>query len=645
MRERSIRWPCPRAISSTQRSTAESIPSPSRSIFRKPASAQESLSHWTICRPSIAAGTTGQQSISGLVAMIIPPECWERWRGRPCASSTSRHSQLQRSERRSRTPSDGSSALACGDGRVDVVLGARSEPVGAAGDPLDLPGRQAQHLPQLADRSPHAEGREGGDQRRTIVAEAVVHARDQPLADVPGEVEVDVGQPVQVLVQEAPQRQPVGDRVDVGEPGQVADQRGDRGSPPAAREPASPAPSPGRAPPGRPRGRARASRGGAGRSPPARAGRSPAAPAPGATGASPRVGPRLARRASAVALLQARRAQLRPGAGRRPAPRPPDSGSRDPSSDRISAARPAAASPAPPRDGRRSGWPSPAACSSRGCCCRGAAARRRPAWCDGAKPRRRPAARPCSPHAHGRRRSPRISRPAAGPPRRTPGCGPGRGGRRAAAAPRRGSPCRTPRAASRPSADPPARRSPIALRIPSGRPGPRHARRRPPRRSEGSPSSRRPGPSRVWAWARVRIRQRLLQPRSSRTSSVTCGPGGSGPCRRAGRDPGRPAPDRQVDLGAVDRPHPVLGRGLGQLHRAGDRVVVGQRQRRVPQLACPLGQLLGQRDAVQEGVGRMAVQLGVWKRTVHQGPCTNQRPVHRSWKTTRLRPRIPISSQ
>ena len=71
------------AISSTQRSTAESIPSPSRSIFRKPASAQESLSHCTIWRPSIAAGTTGQQSISGRVASTIPPECWERWRGSP----------------------------------------------------------------------------------------------------------------------------------------------------------------------------------------------------------------------------------------------------------------------------------------------------------------------------------------------------------------------------------------------------------------------------------------------------------------------------------------------------------------------------------------------------------------------------------
>ena len=63
MRERSIGSPCRRAIWSTASSTAESIPSPSRSIFRKPASAHESLSHWQICRPAIAAGCTGTRSI------------------------------------------------------------------------------------------------------------------------------------------------------------------------------------------------------------------------------------------------------------------------------------------------------------------------------------------------------------------------------------------------------------------------------------------------------------------------------------------------------------------------------------------------------------------------------------------------------
>ena len=105
MRERSIvswrRW----AIISTQRSTADSIPSPSRSIFRKPASEQESLSHCTIWRPSIAAGSTGQQSISGRVETIIPPECWDRWRGSPAASADSSASQRQRPSRSRPSPS------------------------------------------------------------------------------------------------------------------------------------------------------------------------------------------------------------------------------------------------------------------------------------------------------------------------------------------------------------------------------------------------------------------------------------------------------------------------------------------------------------------------------------------------------------
>jgi hypothetical protein len=76
-RDRSIVEPPARAIRSTASSTAESIPSPSRSILRKPASAQESLSHWQSCRPSIAAGWTGTSSTSGRVEITIPPGCCE----------------------------------------------------------------------------------------------------------------------------------------------------------------------------------------------------------------------------------------------------------------------------------------------------------------------------------------------------------------------------------------------------------------------------------------------------------------------------------------------------------------------------------------------------------------------------------------
>ena len=87
-----------RAISSTQRSTADSIPRPSRSSLSKPASAHESLSHCTIWRPSMAAGWIGHMSISGWVEMTMPPECWDWWRGSPAASRASSTSAAQRGE-------------------------------------------------------------------------------------------------------------------------------------------------------------------------------------------------------------------------------------------------------------------------------------------------------------------------------------------------------------------------------------------------------------------------------------------------------------------------------------------------------------------------------------------------------------------
>ena len=68
--------------------------------MRKPASPQESLSHCTICRPSIEAGWTGQRSISGWVEITIPPGCCDWWRGSPQASRASFTSASQRGERR-----------------------------------------------------------------------------------------------------------------------------------------------------------------------------------------------------------------------------------------------------------------------------------------------------------------------------------------------------------------------------------------------------------------------------------------------------------------------------------------------------------------------------------------------------------------
>ena len=120
--------------------------------------------------------------------------------------------------------------------RLDIGGHAAHRPrLGPARDALELTRRQPEHLAQLADRPARAERRERGHQRRALAPVAVVDARDQDLADVAREVEVDVGQRGQLLVEEAPEEQVVGDRVDVREAGEVADDRGHRGAAPAPR--------------------------------------------------------------------------------------------------------------------------------------------------------------------------------------------------------------------------------------------------------------------------------------------------------------------------------------------------------------------------------------------------------------------------
>ena len=224
MRERSIGAPWSCAIRSTHSSTHESIPSPSRSILRKPASAHESLSHWQSWRPAIAAGCTGTSSTSGRDEITIPPGCWETWRGRPAISRVRNWNARQRFER--------SLLLGVGE-RRDLVRDALGVPaVGHAGEPLELGLRQPERLADVADRAPRAVRREARDERGVLVPVALGDADDQLLADVAREVEVDVRHGRELVVEEAPEREAVLDRVDVREPGQVADDRADRAAPP-----------------------------------------------------------------------------------------------------------------------------------------------------------------------------------------------------------------------------------------------------------------------------------------------------------------------------------------------------------------------------------------------------------------------------
>src|ERR671924_515732 len=194
MRERSIVSPPARAICSTQSSTAESIPSPSRSIFRNPASEQESLSHWQSCRPSIAAGCTGTSSTSGRVAITIPPGCCEMWRGSPPISPQSSTNARQ---------------------------------------PLELGERKPERLADVADRAAGVVGREARDECRVLAAVALADGDDQLLTNVAREVEVDVRDRDEFAVEEPPEREPREHGVDVGEAGQVADDRADRAAAPA----------------------------------------------------------------------------------------------------------------------------------------------------------------------------------------------------------------------------------------------------------------------------------------------------------------------------------------------------------------------------------------------------------------------------
>ena len=113
------------------------------------------------------------------------------------------------------------------------LLGALERP-GPAGEAVELGHGQAERLAGVADGAARAVGGEAGDQRGVLAAPARVHALNQLGADIAREVEVDVGQRVHLLVEEAPDEEPVVDRVDVREPDQVADDRGDGGAAPAA---------------------------------------------------------------------------------------------------------------------------------------------------------------------------------------------------------------------------------------------------------------------------------------------------------------------------------------------------------------------------------------------------------------------------
>ena len=167
MRDRSIVCPCTRAICSTHSSTADSIPSPSRSILRKPASSQESLSHWHIWRPSIAAGWTGTSSINGRLEITIPPGCCEMWRGSPAISAQSSPNARQRGEASFVSASGRAASSSWTRFGLPSVRRARRS---------SSRERQAERLAEVADRAARAVRGEAGDQRGVLTAVLLGHS-------------------------------------------------------------------------------------------------------------------------------------------------------------------------------------------------------------------------------------------------------------------------------------------------------------------------------------------------------------------------------------------------------------------------------------------------------------------------------------
>ena len=288
------------------------------------------------------------------------------------------------------------------------------------------PAGRPSALPSSRIAAARLERRERGDQRRPLAPVALVDARDQDLADVAREVEVDVRQRGQLLVQEAAEEQLVRHRVDVREAGEVADDRGHRRAAAAAGRQQR---AHRRRPADLDRHVARELEQVAVQQ--EEAGEAEAVDHPQLLLEAARRGGGARAR---VALVQLGPAQLGERGDARPRPPSRDSGSRGRSSGRTAAGSPARAS-APPRPGARgSGRPSPAARRARARRCRGAAAPRPRATCGCAAPRTRPAAAPARARARGRCRSPPWGPSAAPPARPAGGCGRGRRAGTAAAA-------------------------------------------------------------------------------------------------------------------------------------------------------------------------------------------------------------------
>ena len=95
----------------------------------------------------------------------------------------------------------------------------------APGDVADLGGRTAEHLGDFAQRAGEAQAVVVGHHRRARPRMLAEDPREDPVALVPREVEVDVGRVAARRIEEALEEQPRAERLDVGDAEAVGDDR------------------------------------------------------------------------------------------------------------------------------------------------------------------------------------------------------------------------------------------------------------------------------------------------------------------------------------------------------------------------------------------------------------------------------------
>src|SRR5690242_7191692 len=104
---------------------------------------------------------------------------------------------------------------------------------GQLGDLFNFARRQVQRLADLAHGGPEPVSRERAHQSDVVFSVSSVYPANQLFADLPGEIQIDIGDRSHGLVEEPAEEKAIGDRIDVGEAKQVSDDGRDGGATPS----------------------------------------------------------------------------------------------------------------------------------------------------------------------------------------------------------------------------------------------------------------------------------------------------------------------------------------------------------------------------------------------------------------------------